>query len=562
MRTQRAALRARRAAAAFIAVPLLVLSLLLLPLPAANAAATAAAGAAAAPQPGPPRVALATLVRGAADVLPARVLMRSAAAHSPSLPRVVFAAEGALPDFSARQLAADGVHVARLPGARGPAAALSHARLLGETRYDRLVYLAPSMLVREDLTPLAACPGLCAAFISPCSFSTSVMVLSPNATLYNAVLEAWPLPGCGGGGGQAAAANPDGMDDEDCRLNELFGRELMNAPLFGVGDGGPPSSDDAAAGGGGSQRDRAGTVMRRLPMGCHTPHHLFYPRLRFEVPRETCGVMRVIDFGSVPSLEPWRWYTYVLLNLSWEWNKYREQLEDASEPGSVTRAGVCLRIAATVLAFLSILAAAAAVLRRTHRTMAQSQRSASRFVLPEHVFLVAAIAAGVGAWLVASTLAFLLTPPSLQPQDAFALFAAYKTAALSLLLIAQGRLFCASQHLPTDLGSAAAPVVARDARSSSRGVAGTTCLYALADVIAVGAAVVLLNAVPFGSGYGKLAGAALLCAAYVVALLVGLSRVCMMWLRWGAAHGVGSAPSFVLPLREGDAAGVPSSRDD
>jgi hypothetical protein len=523
---------------------------------------------------GPPAaggVALATVIRSGADVLPARVLMRSAKEHSRGLPRVVFSIPGALPAAGARQLAGDGVEVVRLGGGRGGGGGgddrrLTYTRLLGETRWARLIYLAPETLVREDLAPLAACEVLCAAFLSPCSFATGVMVLTPNATLYRSVLRAWPPPACRGGRG-----NPDGLDDEACGLNEAFGKELMNAPLFDVGDSGLVAAAGTGAGAAGGQE---GTLMRRLPMGCHTPHHLFYPRLRFEVPKENCGVMRVIDFGSLPALYPWLWWTYGIMNLSWEWNHYRELLDDPSPSDSVTRGGVWLRIAACSVAFLAALAMLASSLSSSRSpssllcaqdtTAAAGAPENRRHVLPEHVFLVVAVAVGGACWLVSCAAAFSWTPPTLSPLDAFALFAVYKTIAFCSLLLLLGRHFLSTQYLPGELFALAPGGDAAAAAPSGARAVAITFLYTLADVASIAVTVVLVNWAPVGSIYMKLVALIPFCAAYATALAVGLARLSMTWLHWGAAASgdPGSRQTYLPVRKESEVVDEDSSHDD
>lgn len=489
----------------------------------------------------PPHVAVATVIREEADVLPARVALRSAAHHAPALPRVAYSLPGAISPGSARQLEKDGVEVASFAGDNGVAGwdgRLTYTRFFGEDRFDRVLYVAPEMLIREDLGRLLDCPVFCAAFVSPCSFSVNLLAITPNKKLYGEVLRRLPSTACVG------KNKPDGLGDEACALNELFGKELMDAPLFDMKEGGPMSSDSAMAVSGSGLLLPGGekTAMRRLPMGCHTPHILYYPRLRFEVPRESCGVMRVIDFGSPSFLHPWRWWTYAIMNLSWDWHRYRLQLGDSNPPGSVTRTGVWFRVFALHVFLITALVSFTprdpatashyaplpfGTFARPAEPLAIAAGLKHNGVFQEHTFLVVAAASGLVAWLLSIVVAFSWTPSTLTPYYAFALFGTYKTVILCGLLMCHGRLFCATQALPGDVGDAPPPSSAR--------VVAETFLYSYADVFAILASVIGLNCVPAGTIYVKLICIVPFVVVYSYGMLAGILRVSMMWLAWGAA---------------------------
>jgi hypothetical protein len=494
--------------------------------------------AAAVEAPGP--VVVATLVRTVHDVLPARVLMRSVLVHAAApqtVQRVVFALPGAVPATAARQLSADGLEVVNLDfvpiprrgtgvaadRALAAVASLTYTQLFRQTQYGRVVYLAPETLVKHDVAALAACPVFCAPFVSPCSFSTGVMVIQPNQTFYHDMMQAWPSHTCS----HSANDNPDGLDEEACALNELLGMSLLNAPLFSVeassGQNNTQQSSNALA------EDLERGPMMRLPMGCQAPHVLYYPRLRFEIPVQPCGQLRVIDFGGPSVMQPWRWWTYSVMDLSWDWQKYRMQLHDPNSPKDGSRSSVWVRIFACQIAAL-VMAGLWNPCRTDHtRSTAVSDSDTSVSLgkqggPDEQAFLVVAVGRGLFALFLSGVIAFSLTPDTLLPLDALVLFATYKCSAAVVLLIWHGR-YCAAQALPSDVDEFPAP-------SSARAV-WETVGWVLVDTIMLMLVFVFVNLCPVGSGYARLVMLAPFGFAYIFGLVFGLARVSMLWLAWG-----------------------------
>jgi hypothetical protein len=497
------------------------------------AAATAVA------EPSEP-VVVATLLRTIDDVLPARVLMRSVLVHTAApqtaVQRVVFALPGAVPAEAARQLSADGLEVKNLDfvpiprlgagvgaGAGAPAAAsLTYTQLFAQTQFGRVVYLAPETLVKHDVAALAACPVFCAPFVSPCSFSTGVMVIQPNQTFYRDLIQAWPSHTCS----HSANDNPDGLDEEACALNELLGMRLLNAPLFSLESS---TAQNMLLQSNASAEFLERGPMMRLPMGCQAPHVLYYPRLRFEIPVQPCGQLRVIDFAGPSVMQPWRWWTYSVMDLSWDWQKYRMQLHDRNSPRDGSRFSVWVRIIAFQIAAL-VIAGLWNPCRADPARSAAVADPVSSLPLAKHggpdeqAFLVIAVGRGLFALFLSGVIAFSLTPDTLLPLDALALFATYKCSAAVVLLIWHGR-YCAAQALPSDVDEFPAP-------SSARAV-WETVGWVFVDTIMLILVFVFVNLWPVGSGYTRLVMLAPFGFTYVFGLVFGLARVCMLWLAWG-----------------------------
>jgi hypothetical protein len=490
--------------------------------------------------------AIATVIRTPADVLPARVMMASARDHAsasstPTPTRIAYYLPDALCPRALLQLSADGVEVLPLSAVALPPGSppLTYTRLFDETRFDSILYLMPEALVLEDISPITSCPVLCAAFIMPCSFSTGVMVITPNSTTYARIMDEWPVEICGN-----LRAAPDGLDPESCALNELFGKELMSAPLFDI-PGQPP------IGGFGDTANQSKSLMRRLPMGCHTMHYLFYPRLRFEVPRESCGLLRIIDFKSPSPLRPWLWWTYAIFDLSWEWLSYRNKLSDPSSANTPSRLSVWLR----VIVFSAVAVAIVLIWRPTRPTGAATNvqgpstngRPTLSFRLPlleEHIFLLIALGGALVMWLISLILALSWTPPTLLPQDAIPLFATYKTLAFTVLLLCHGRFTCATQALPCDNISHDSSAERCSQILTSERVVRETAAWALGDVAAGLIVAAVAGRLPVGTIYERILALLPLGCVYFYILVAGMTRVCMMWLAWGAV-GMMPADSYV-----------------
>jgi hypothetical protein len=71
---------------------------------------------------------------------------------------------------------------------------LTKLRLWQMTKYSKLIYLDADMLVLRNLDHLFACPGpICAVLDSPVpnKFNGGLLVLSPNETVFDALMEKW-----------------------------------------------------------------------------------------------------------------------------------------------------------------------------------------------------------------------------------------------------------------------------------------------------------------------------------------------------------------------------------
>lgn len=246
------------------------------------------------PSPSSADTILATSVSSYAELLPARVALASAGrdGNLPPSTRYLIITPLSLPFRIRRLLSTDHVFVQR-----------SHLPLIAlfNLPASRVIYISPQTLVMHSLKDLLPCPTFCAKFNVPCSFSSSFMVLTPNATTYRQLLESAADPRR-----VLCHTPPDWLDQSACLLNAQY-PNLLGAPVF------DPLSPNVSG-------------PLRLPAFAITQHFMFYPRLRWEVP--TKGHPTVISFSSPSFIQPWFWWSYAFVSLSWKWQEYRRLLHE------------------------------------------------------------------------------------------------------------------------------------------------------------------------------------------------------------------------------------------
>lgn len=436
---------------------------------------------------------VATVLTSDSQVLLARVLFRSALVHTPTLPRVAFVAPSEISPLSLSQLYNDGVEVIALPS---PTPSHTYTHLFAAYQFERILYLSPTTLVRADISSLLSCPILCAAFLTPCSFSPDVMVITPNSTTAARI--------------HPSSCTDDGLDAEECALNAAFGSEMLTAPLF-----------DA--------REAGAVGMRRLALGFNTPHHLFYPRFRFEVAERAGEKLRVVNFGYPPLAVPWAWWTYAFFDLSWVWYRYRAQLYNG---GAVGETEAWARILGGLFAGLFVwrmsgrrLDFRVGVGRFEARAGTLIGRRLRR--VPEEVFVVGAIVASFGLWFASLCIAFRLTLPTIEPLRAVMMFGFYKTASFSFFLMLLGRLCCAPFSAICDKSDDG------EAHLSSSKALAVTVAYAAADFLCLVLVFVALNVFSFDDFYAKAFALVPLGGLYAILASCGLVQVITNWMQWG-----------------------------
>lgn len=451
---------------------------------------------------------LATIATSSADLLPARITLLSAKTAG-SLPRhtvLTLLTTPAVPNDLAEAIAKhDQIDHVRLSHQSSRFPLLSLFRLHAE----KVLFLSQYTLVTHSLSPLFHCPSFCASFITPCSFSSSLMVLAPNPTTHTALTRIadnlhHPFSPC--------RHPPDWLSPEACILNHHFADKLITAPLFYPDSVSPNASIPPPQ----------PNQLSRLPMGCHVPHHLYYPRFQWEVPVTPCGIQRAVDFQSPRLLRPWYWWTYLFMNLASHWRAQRLQLVDSHTIRqdrihfiSSLTVLTCIAAIASLVAARSFNAAEWRALKSDHKHTVKP--------LPEPVLVLYVVTLGGLACLLSWTVAFLATPPMLTPPLALPLVISYRVVTQTILWVALGYLFIKHHAIPADN---------RHPRTNRRAALETFWMV-VADMVSFSIALHAANSVAVETMYDRLGLLAVAGFSYICMVLWLLGRLCVVWVSVG-----------------------------
>ncbi|CAN8063285.1 unnamed protein product [Agarophyton chilense] len=255
------------------------------------------------------REAYVSLLYGNTYALPIRVMMQSLFINSPdsrNLRERVVLQTGDTSEANINRLENEGIRVIRIPPVASPyiGSAKFHPRfgmvmtklaVFNMTEYHRVLFIDADSLVLKDLSPLFSCAQFCATFINPCFFNSGLMLVSPNATMYQDMVSVLPYTPSYDGGDQGF-------------LNSYF-PQMLCAPLFHP------------------DNPRKNMTFARFPFSYHTDHSAYYNRLSFTFEKNPgCGPARDIEWLGPPFMKPWIWWGYSIFDLSWVWHKYRQQL--------------------------------------------------------------------------------------------------------------------------------------------------------------------------------------------------------------------------------------------
>ncbi|PRP86893.1 hypothetical protein PROFUN_03641 [Planoprotostelium fungivorum] len=176
-------------------------------------------------------------------------------------------------------------------------AVMSKLNMFNMTQYEKIIYMdADTMMIdqfHKNNDVLFECGDFCAVFINPCIFNSGVMVIKPNSDLFADMISKIDK-----------LESYDGADQGF--LNSYF-NDLLSAPMF------DPSKV-------GTEKLKGSF---RLPTTFHVDHFLFYQRAKWDMP---CLRPRILEFMGPAFLKPWNWWTYVILDLSWEWLSLKNNL--------------------------------------------------------------------------------------------------------------------------------------------------------------------------------------------------------------------------------------------
>ncbi|KAI0564798.1 Glycosyl transferase family GT8 [Gracilaria domingensis] len=377
----------------------------------------------------PRREAYVSLLYGNTYTLAVRVMMQSLVANSPdsrnTRERIVLQT-GDTSQANIDLLENDGVRVIRVPTVASPyvGSAKFHPRfglvmtklvVFNMTEYTRILFIDADSLVLKDLSPLFSCARFCAAFINPCYFNSGLMLVSPNATMYNDMSRVLPHTSSYDGGDQGF-------------LNEYF-PEMLQAPLFHPDQ---PMTNQSFA---------------RFPFSFHTDHSAYYNRLAFTFEDNPgCGPARDVEWLGPPFMKPWIWWGYAIFDLSWVWYNYRQQVENSFATDMHINGFMMISVVAAYLWLMNLYTRFESSPWTLRALRAVSRLSFYRFSSRTNAFYLSLL--GILVWGVTFFFSVRIIPTTMPPLQAFYSFAHVRAACNSLVLLFIGAL-CLAQTSTT-----------------------------------------------------------------------------------------------------------------
>eukprot|EP00871_Galdieria_phlegrea_P004079 jgi/Galph1/4672/GphlegSOOS_G3399.1 len=460
-----------------------------------------------------------TLLYGSSYLLPVRVMMHSLNKNSPDNAHRLVLVTSDVSEVAIAQLHREGIETRYVssvanPYTKGPKYSKRFDEVLAKlvifnlTEYESVVYIDADSLVFGPLNELFHCANFCAAFINPCLFNSGVMALKPSTVVFDDMIEKLPQ-----------LASYDGADQGF--LNSYFS-SLYYAPVF------DPQSENGTGG-----------SLRRLPFGYHLDHILFYPRFRWEIPEKPCGLMKIVEFLGGPLLKPWKWWSYLICDLSWEWLRYRMELEDPYPPGYMQGRGIFYRcIFMYFLAFVGILS-----LRKRYAGPRIFLARLITFVwsyIPFHdllswiftdfihdrAFLLFCLALGFFLWFLTTMISCIFIPEMLPPWRAAILYLHYKALMFGYSLILYG-LFCSTHAKPSDF---------LKWKGKPSAVWFESFLWIAIETLFAPTGFFIFWHIHWETAFQKAFYGLLTIGFYFCVIAFMFCRVSFLWLRWGAAR--------------------------
>ncbi|KHJ99546.1 glycosyltransferase, family 8 [Oesophagostomum dentatum] len=165
-------------------------------------------------------------------------------------------------------------------------------RLWSMTEYDVIMYLDLDVLPMRDITPFLKCGSFCATFRHSDKFNAGLLVLKPNLTVYDDLLDKAPLLPTYDGGDQGF-------------MNSYFD-QLKFTPMF---DHNHP--DD----------QKYESEQRRVSAEFNYDIAMYY------INGGKFLVEPAIIHYTMGPVKPWIWWTYPLFDLNEHWMKARREME-------------------------------------------------------------------------------------------------------------------------------------------------------------------------------------------------------------------------------------------
>jgi hypothetical protein len=392
------------------------------------------------------------------------------------------------------------------------------------TDLDSVVYIDADSLVFGPLGDLFRCADFCASFINPCLFNSGVMALRPSKEVFEDMIQKLPtLPSYDGG--------------DQGFLNSYFS-SLYYAPVF------DPSSENGTGG-----------PMRRLPFGWHLDHILFYPRFRWEIPEKPCGRMKIVEFLGGPFLKPWKWWSYLICDLSYVWLEYRMQLQYPYPPGYMSGWNIFFRC--IFMYFLAMIGILSLKKRYAYPRIVVTKlifyiwslvpfREQILFIftdlIHDRAFLLFCLGLGFFLWFTTTAISCVLVPVMLPPWRAAILYLHYKALLFGYSLVMFG-LFCSTHAKTSDF---------QKWKGKPSAVWLETFVWIGVETFFAPVGFYVFWHIPWQTAFQKAFYGLVTIAFYFCVIAFMFCRVSFLWLRWGAArYEAQRARARSLPLDEG-----------
>jgi len=180
--------------------------------------------------------------------------------------------------------------------------------LWNQTKYDRVVYFDADCIVLQPIDEMFKCGHFCAAYMNILAFHTAVLVVKPDAKVFQDMVN--------------SLATMESYDGADQGFMVSYFKDMHNSRYF---DPSVPSEEK----------------MNRLQIGYSMNHIYFYEKSGWDHGyrvgrfKNLSVPALVMTYPITPIMKPWYWWTYPFMQMNWMWDQYREQLGDDWTPAIV-----------------------------------------------------------------------------------------------------------------------------------------------------------------------------------------------------------------------------------
>ena len=163
------------------------------------------------------------------------------------------------------------------------------------TEYKKVIYIDSDAIVLRNIDHLFRCGNFCVAYRHSDLFNTGVLVLDPSQEVFNDMSNKLGVLGSYTGGDQGF-------------LNVYF-NEVKYHTLFNRNTSKPDEG------------------YMRLPAGYNADVGIYYTVSQWRIPQEELMILHY----TLGPVKPWRWWSYPLFSLNWQWLRLRAMLPSHCE---------------------------------------------------------------------------------------------------------------------------------------------------------------------------------------------------------------------------------------